>query len=114
MSRHVFGPKDVLPGTALAATTIGQESSCQYIDTATYDISWSNGVALNAALTIEKYNGINWVTLDLSSAITLAGVSGSETVICVDINFPKIRPKITFTAGSCDLSVIVNGTTKGA
>lgn len=114
MARHVFGPKNVLSGTALAVTTIGEESHCQYVDTVTYDISWGNGVALNAGLTIQKYNGIDWVNLDLASPISMGGASGAETVIITKVNFPKIRPVITFIAGSCNISVVANGTTEGA
>ncbi len=115
MTKHQAGFKYIFNSTALAVTTAGEATVCEYLDRVIYDIDWANGNALNAAITIEKsHDGIIWHELEFATPSTLSGASGSHTLIITSITWKYIRPKVTFTAGTCDLIVIVKGTVEGA
>lgn len=116
MSRKfVTIPKTVIEGTTVSTDQVGETTTCEQLDELRYLVMWSNGSSLNATFTAEvSDDNINWDTLDLSTPMNLSGTSGKIVMLVRCIIFKYIRPRITFSAGSCDLLSTVKAKTISA
>lgn len=116
MTKHQAGYRNIFNETGKTTSETGEKTVCEYLDRVIYDIDWANGsIDLNAEITVEKsHDGVLWHELEFATTVNLAGASGSHTLIITEITWKYIRPVVTFTAGECDLMVIVKGTNVGA
>lgn len=116
MSRKtILQEKAVIDENGFATLATGDVTTCENLDAISYEIDWSNGSSFDAVAFIQySNNNTDWKNLDFGASLLLYGASGNHKVDVDLIIFKYIRPWIIAASGSCDLTVKIKGTTKGA
>ena len=114
---RVLKPYFVFDATVADSTKYSEITDVSGLLVVEYDINWSGGSSLNGAITLESLlykptdDATTWVwqTLDLGSAVTLTGTSGSHTIILNSVPMTQLRLKYTSTAGTAVLNATIKG-----
>lgn len=118
--RTELKPFYVLNETAVAANKTSVTSDIAGADVVEYDITWANGsVDFSATIAVDVLSSFEnttvesswiWSALDYGgSTPTLAGASGSHSIILTSNPFSKIRARVVHAAGSGDVKISIKG-----
>ena len=107
--------KTVIEEVGRSTNVVGEYTTCEQLDVVRYEWSWSNGSSLGAVISFEVADDLNgtWSTLD-TGTFSLSGASGLNDLYILQVVFKYVRPRITFSAGSADLTVKVKAKTIAA
>jgi hypothetical protein len=118
-TRTELKPFYVLNETSVGANKTSQISDISGADVVQYDIEWLNGSSINATIAVDVLSSYEsttvesawkWNTLDYGgSTPTLAGASGSHSIIITANPFAKIRARLVYVSGSADVKISIKG-----
>lgn len=99
----------------ISADRTSNETNVAQSDYGSILLSWSGG-PITATVEVQAKNGErgDWYTIDMGTAITMSGASGSHHLIFNQFHFTTLRLQFDVTSGSATISAVITTKSEGA